>query len=193
VVNVVLSKGKILITIFAIAIVVILALYAIKNTLLVQANENTNITIGSYAPSDAFFLANGTKVDLSNYKGHEVVLWFVATWCSGCAQGDEVLNSSYTALNKKGVKVIELELYKDLGYNGENITDFVKSFAPQAYLNNVVIPAYASYNMTIAYDHQGYLDIYYLISPSGKILYENSTLATTLPQLLSMINKTSVI
>jgi thiol-disulfide isomerase/thioredoxin len=193
VVNVVLSKGKILITIFAIAIVVILALYAIKNTLLVQANENTNITIGSYAPSDAFFLANGTKVDLSNYKGHEVVLWFVATWCSGCAQGDEVLNSSYTALNKKGVKVIELELYKDLGYNGENITYFVKSFAPQAYINNVVIPAYASYNMTIAYDHQGYLDIYYLISPSGKILYENSTLATTLPQLLSMINKTSVI
>jgi len=57
----------------------------------------------------------------------------------------------------------------------------------------VVIPAYASYNMTLIYDRQGYLDIYYLISPDGKILYENASLGATLPELLSEINKTGVI
>ena len=43
---------------------------------------------------------------------------------------------------------------------------------------------------TLAYDSQGYLDIYYLISPNGKILYENGPLEATLPELLSEINRT---
>ena len=186
----VLSKSKILVAIFVIVIVVVIAVYASQKIYLAKNGLNESLTIGDYAPDSAFFFANGTEANLSSYKGHEVLLWFVATWCSGCAQGNELLNSSYKEFGEHGVKVVELELYNDLGYSGENIENFVQEFAPEAYQKNVVIPAYASYNMTLAYDSQGYLDIYYLISPNGKILYENGPLEATLPELLSEINRT---
>jgi len=192
-VNVVLSKGKILVAIFVIVIVAAIAVYASQKVYLAKGNLNESLAIGEYAPDSTFFFANGTKANLSSYKGHEVLLWFVATWCSGCAQGNELLNSSYKEFSEHGVKVLELELYNDLGYSGENIVNFVQNFAPEAYQKRVVIPAYASYNMTLIYDRQGYLDIYYLISPDGKILYENASLGATLPELLSEINKTGVI
>ena len=191
--NVVLSKGKILVAIFAIVVAVVIVLYASQKVYLAKGELNKNLTVGDYAPDSTFFFANGTEANLSSYKGHEVLLWFVATWCSGCAQGNELLNSSYKEFSEHGVKVLELELYNDLGYSGENIVNFVQNFAPEAYQKRVVIPAYASYNMTLIYDRQGYLDIYYLISPDGKILYENASLGATLPELLSEINKTGVI
>ena len=189
--NVVLSKGKILVAIFAIVVAVVIVLYASQKVYLAKGELNKNLTVGDYAPDSTFFFANGTEANLSSYKGHEVLLWFVATWCSGCAQGNELLNSSYKEFSEHGVKIVELELYRDLGYSGENIENFVQDFAPEAYQKNVVIPAYASYNMTLAYDSQGYLDIYYLISPNGKILYENGPLEATLPELLSEINRTA--
>ncbi len=175
------------------AVVAALLAYASIAKTTQKSDAIANLSISNYAPNEPFTLANGTQSNVSAYRGREVVLWFVATWCSGCAQGNEVLNSSYSVLERKGVKVIELELYKDLGYNGENIESFVKSFAPQAYATNEVIPAYASYNMTLAYDRQGYLDVYYLISPDGKIIYINSPLATTLLNLMNEINKTGVV
>ncbi len=184
-----------MVVVVAIAIAVAAALLAYSG-IAKPAQESgaaANLSAGDYAPNEPFQLANGTLTNLSAYRGHEVVLWFVATWCSGCAQGNEMLNSSYGAFEKNGVKVIELELYKDLGYSGENIESFVKSFAPQAYSSNVVIPAYASYNMTMAYDRQGYLDIYYLISPNGRILYTNGPLAATLQDLINEVNKTGVV
>jgi len=189
----VLSKGKILVAIFAIVVAVVIVLYASQKVYLAKGELNKNLTVGDYAPDSTFFFANGTEANLSSYKGHEVLLWFVATWCSGCAQGNELLNSSYKEFSEHGVKVLELELYNDLGYSGENIVNFVQNFAPEAYQKRVVIPAYASYNMTLIYDRQGYLDIHYLISPDGKILYENASLGATLPELLSEINKTGVI
>ena len=189
-VNAVLSKGKILMAIFVIVIVAVIAVYASQKVYLAKGELNKNLTVGDYVPDSTFFFANGTEANLSSYKGHEVLLWFVATWCSGCAQGNELLNSSYKEFSEHGVKIVELELYRDLGYSAENIENFVQDFAPEAYQKNVVIPAYASYNMTLAYDSQGYLDIYYLISPNGKILYENGPLEATLPELLSEINRT---
>ena len=191
--NAVLSKVRIiLVVLIAIALAVVLLAYAGFTASHVQSGSaaGRNLTIGDYAPNTPFYFANGTESNVSSYKGKEIVLWFVATWCSGCAQGDEMLNSSYSAFKYKGVKVIELELYNDLGYQGENITSFVSGFAHQAYLSNAVTPAYASYNMTLAYDPNSYLDIYYLISPTGRILYTNTLLASTLPELLYEINKT---
>ncbi len=190
----VLSKGKTaLIAAITVTIVAVLFAYPSIAKSTQRAGSMANLSVGDYAPNEPFTFANGTQSNVSAYRGHEIVLWFVATWCSGCAQGNEVLNSSYSVLDRKGVKVIELELYKDLGYSGENIESFVESFAPQAYSSNEIIPAYASYNMTLVYDRQGYLDIYYLISPDGKIIYINSPMATTLPDLMNEINKTSVI
>ncbi len=147
-----------------------------------------NVTVGSLAPNYHFIAANGSTVSLSAYRGHTTVLWFVTTWCPGCVQGDEVLNQSYQFFRQRGIKVIEVELYKDLGYNGPLISNFVMSYAPAAYSSGTVIPAISGYNMTAAYDPKGYLDIYYVISSNGRVLYSGSPLASTLGQLENAIN-----
>ncbi len=173
-----------------IAIVAVVAIAIVLHT--VASNDNAAAQkfpeVGAYAPNAEFYTLNGSPVSLSAYRGHMVVLWFVATWCSGCAQGNAILNSSYAFLNQKGVKILEIELYKDLGYSGPTIGNFVSGYAPAAYAKGVIVPMYSSYNMTLTYDPKGYLDIYYLLSPSGKILYTNSPLAATLPQLAAAIN-----
>lgn len=147
-----------------------------------------NITAGSIAPDYGVFLANGSYTNLSAYKGHVVVLWFVATWCPSCAQGNEAINQNYQFFERRGIKVIELELYNDLGYSGPPVASFVNSYAPIAYSNGTIIPALAGYNMTAVYDPKGYLDIYYLISGNGTVLYINSSPASTLGQLEETIN-----
>ncbi len=64
----------------------------------------------------------------------------------------------------------------------------VNSYAPDAFSNGTIIPALAGYNITAAYDPKGYLDIYYLLSSDGKVLYINGSLAFTLGQLEQAIN-----
>ena len=149
-----------------------------------------NITVGSIAPDYSFLLSNGSYANLSAYKGHAVVLWFVATWCSSCAQGNEVISQNYQFFKRRGIKVIELELYNDLGYSGPPITSFVNSYAPSAYSNGTIIPALANYNMTAAYDPKGYRDIYYLLSGNSTVLYINGSPSSTLGQLEEAINST---
>ncbi|MEM3215818.1 MAG: thioredoxin family protein [Candidatus Micrarchaeaceae archaeon] len=176
-------------------LVAIVALAAIAGTVLIlhiSANDNgnqlQNVTVGSVAPNYRFFLANGSPASLSTYKGNITLLWFVATWCPSCAQGNEAINQNYQFFKQHRIKVVELELYKDLGYSGPSIAAFVDSYAAAAYSNGTIVPALASYNMTIAYDPHGYLDIYYLISGNGTVLYINGSPSATMSQLKQAIN-----
>ena len=181
-------KKNVVVGIVALAAVVTIAL------LLLKFNSNggnagpQNITVGSITPDYGFRLANGSYTNLSAYKGHVVVLWFVATWCPSCAQGNEEINQNYQFFERRGIKIIELELYNDLGYSGPPISSFVSSYAPSAYSNDTIIPALAGYNMTSVYDPKGYLDIYYLISENGTVLYINGSPSSTLGQLEEAIN-----
>ena len=154
----------------------------------IGSTKAENITIGSQAPNYNFLLDNGSYANLSRYKGHTTLLWFVATWCSTCAQGNQAVNQNYQFFKSHGIKIVELEMYNDLGYPGPAITNFVSSYAPNAYSNNTLIPALSGYNMTARYDPNGYLDIYYLISSNGTVLYINGSPASTLGQLEGAIN-----
>jgi thiol-disulfide isomerase/thioredoxin len=179
------NKKIALVVVAAVAVAVALVLAFNQSGSNVQAQ---NATIGSRAPNFGFLLANGSVANLSAYRGHAVVLWFVATWCPSCAQGNSAINSNYSFFKQHGIKIVELELYKDLGYSGPTIEGFVNSYAPAAYSNGTIVPALAGYNMTAAYDPKGYLDIYYLISGNGTILYISGSPAETLGQLAHAIN-----
>jgi thiol-disulfide isomerase/thioredoxin len=177
-------------------IVGIVAIVAVLAAALLFTGHNSNngsasgnITVGSMAPNYGFLLTNGSNVNLSAYRGHPVLLWFVATWCSSCAQGNEVLDHNYTFFESHGIKVVEIELYKDLGYSGPPVASFVNSYAPGALSNGTIIPAISGYNMSLAYDPKGYLDIYYLISKNGTVLYINGSLGATLQQLEGAVNR----
>ena len=183
-------RRKLMVGIVVLAALIVVILLFMRYDSYSENAVQQNITVGSIAPDYGFFLSNGSYANLSAYKGHTVVLWFVATWCPSCAQGNEVINQNYEFFKKRGIKLVELELYKDLGYRGQPIIGFVNSYAPSAYSNGTIIPALAGYNMTAAYDPKGYLDIYYLISPNGTILYISGSPESTLSQLEGAINNT---
>lgn len=145
------------------------------------------IKVGDYAPNAQFMLDNGTTVDLYGFlhHGHYVLIYFAATWCSSCAYGVFTLSHYAQLLTERGVVIIVLEPYDDLGYAGTPISIFVNHFASND--SKFLITGYASLEMTEAYDPYGYPDIYYLISPTGRIIYENIDLSSTINGLLSAV------
>lgn len=177
---------------YMVYIAIILAIAAVSIYYAVEHSSSQKAAVyNSDAPNFKFLAANGSVMDLSEFSGKPVVIWFVATWCSSCAQGNEALNNSYQFFKQHGIRVIELEIYNDLGYKGMPIGQFVSDYAGNAYLNKTIIPAYAGYNMSVAYDPKGYLDIYYLVSGSGKIVYVNDNgMFDTVNQLIAAINNT---
>ncbi|ADN50752.1 peroxiredoxin family protein [Vulcanisaeta distributa] len=145
------------------------------------------IKVGDYAPNAQFTLDNGTTVNLSDFlhHGHYVLLYFAATWCSSCAYGVLTLSHYAQLLAARNVTVIILEPYNDLGYSGTPVGIFVNYFAGNN--SRLFIIGYASLEMTEAYDPHGYPDIYYLISPNGRIIYSNVDLSNTINGLLDVV------
>ncbi|MDD5130908.1 MAG: TlpA disulfide reductase family protein [Candidatus Omnitrophica bacterium] len=47
----------------------------------------------------------GQAVNLSNYKGKPVILFFWTTWCPYCRQEIKNLNQQYSAMSKEGIVV----------------------------------------------------------------------------------------
>ncbi|MCW6160779.1 MAG: redoxin domain-containing protein [Candidatus Micrarchaeales archaeon] len=175
--------------------IAVLAIAAIVAYFIIAGQNNTHASsfmppIGAKAPNYEFvYSSNGTVANVSSLRGTPVLLWFVATWCSGCAVGNEMLNGNMSYFKSHGIKVIEVELYNDLGYSGAPIASFVSDYAPAAEKYSNFESAVSSYGLTLAYDKDGYLDVYYLIGPNGDIVYENDgSLAATMPQLKDKIN-----
>lgn len=171
------------------AVVAVVAVGLIINfTLLIHANSSKYLSVGNIAPNYAFQLENGTYSSISSYYGKPILLWFVATWCSTCAQGNEALASNLVFFQQHGVKIVELEQYNDLGSPGMPISQFISKYGNN---NTYVQGGVAGYNMTVAYNTPPtfQLDIYYLISPTGKILYVGEGLVNGITALENLITK----
>ena len=174
-------------TVIYIVITAVLAAVVVGLVIMLYASSGVRVgvKVGDYAPNAQFTLGNGTTVDLYGFlhHGHYVLIYFAATWCSSCAYGVLTLSHYAPLLTGEGVTIIVLEPYDDLGYQGTPIGVFVKYFAGSN--SRFLITGYASLGMTETYDPYGYPDIYYLISPSGRIVYENVDLSSTINGLLS--------
>ena len=166
---------------------VILAAIFILIQIFGRPSNASSIPTGSSAPNKGFYLLNGTHTDLSAYSGKEVLLYIVTTWCSTCAEGTQTLGKNIAFFNSRNVSILEIEAYRDFGYAGPTINQFVNTYAGQS--SRYITQGYSGYNLTKAYDPKGYLDIYYLISPSGKILYVNGEPSATLNQLEAAIKE----
>jgi hypothetical protein len=70
------------------------------------------------------------------------------------------------------VRVVELEDFQDFGQSGPSISTFGQALAGPSYSNPNWTWEVASSALTTTYNPRGYLDIYYLLSPSGKIVDE---------------------
>lgn len=134
-----------------------------------NTSSATGIESGETAPDFRITLLNGSSTSLSSFRGHTVLLWFVTTWCSSCQLGAQELASSYySALSSKGITILTVELYNDLGQPGPSLGQFAMQYGngPSSrgwsYGN-------ATQSVAYTYDPRAYLDVYYVIGANGTI------------------------
>ena len=142
-------------------------------------------TVGNVAPDGTFTTTDGHDAKVADLHGKPTLLWFVATWCPSCQAGTPVIASHIDAFSSGGVRVVELELYGNLGTSGPDIAAFGHQYAQAAYGNPAWTWGTASQPLSLAYDPQGLPDIYYLLDGSGRITYINTAPAGTVNELLA--------
>jgi thiol:disulfide interchange protein len=149
------------------------------------AGVSTGTKLGEIAPDFRIQLTNGSNVRLEAFRGHPVLLWFVATWCSSCQVGAQLLSQQYyTRLRAKGVIILTVELYDNLGQPGPPISQFADQFAggaKQGWLYGT-----SGQDTTYIYDPNAYLDIYYAIDSQGRILATGAGLPDSLGGIVSV-------
>ncbi|MEM3671346.1 MAG: redoxin family protein [Thermoprotei archaeon] len=150
---------------------------------------STGINVGDRAPDMPLHLTNGTSTQLSRFQGHTVLLWMVATWCSGCQETAPIIASQYySQLRSAGVILFTVEDYNDLGYSGPTITQFANQYAGGVGSHPGWLFADTSQSATSTYNPQGDLDIWYLVGPSGTIAASGLDLGTTIQNAISAAN-----
>jgi len=140
---------------------------------------------GQPAPAGTFTTLTGRTVNVADLVGRPTLVWFVSTWCSSCQAGTETMAENLAKLRADGVRVDEVELYRDLGQSGPSMGTFARTLAGSQYGNPAWTFGVSSSGLTRTYDPQSYLDIYYLLDAAGRITYVNSSPGSTMPQLLA--------
>lgn len=177
---------------------IVLVLGGVGAAIGVKASQ-TNTTRGpvaaatstQFAPDGTFTTVSGQQLSVSSLRGHPALLWFVSTWCSSCQAGTQAMAGYIDSLKADGVRVVELELYDDLGQSGPSIVDFGHTLAGASYTDPDWTWGTASAQLSYTYDPKSYLDIYYLLDAQGRIVYVNSSPAATMSSLLSHASKLS--
>lgn len=126
------------------------------------------------APDAPFQVGNET-VQLSQYRGKKVMLWFFSTWCPSCQAGLAALKKKEETLEKSGLHIIAVRNYKNGGYPGPSINDFIKQAAPSLLHAKNWTLAEATKELAGKYNSKGYPDIYFLINAKGVIVKTNGS------------------
>jgi len=177
------KRSRLWISVLSIAVVIIVS-YILISTSVSSNPPKVGTNIGDLAPNIKLFLTNGQTLNLSDFGGQNILLWFVATWCYSCQVGAQMLLSKYyDYLHQKGYIIIVVELYDDLGQPGPSIEQFAQQFGggtgkPGWYYANSTLDA------TLTYDPKGYLDIFYIIDKYGIIKYVGYNLPASLPNII---------
>ncbi len=141
--------------------------------------------VGSAAPGGSLTAVSGRTETIASLRGHNSLLWFVATWCPSCQAGTQAMAWEAARLRAGGVRVVEVEDYADLGQPGPPMAGFARQFAGAAYHDPGWTFGTASRALTRACNPQGYLDVYFLLGSSGRVAYVGSAPASTMSQLLA--------
>jgi cytochrome oxidase Cu insertion factor (SCO1/SenC/PrrC family) len=149
------------------------------------SSMGTQQAVGRPAPDGTFTTLTGQTERVASLRGQPTLLWFVTTWCDSCQAGTQTMAAQLNALRATGVRVVELELYQDLGQPGPSLPNFVRTYAQVSSSDPSWTFGSASRELTQTYDPQSYLDIYYLLDAQGRIVYINSSPSASMPELLA--------
>ena len=133
----------------------------------VRAQIQTAAKVGALAPDIAFTTVDGSEYQLSDFRGRPVMLWFYASWCPTCQVGTIAVAGIVDQLKLAGVQIIQLQLYKNLGYPGPTAEEFARQYASSVPRSPNWLWGDASLVASYTYDPQGYPDIYFLIGRDG--------------------------
>ena len=122
-----------------------------------------------FSVTDLNFNSQQSSLSLSEYKGRKVMLWLFSTWCHTCVASVRAMQKQQTIWNKNGLVVLALRNYKNGGYPGVNMVDFMQKFAPQtARFDNWIIGE-ASEQMDARLNKKKFPDIYFLVDENGMV------------------------
>ena len=141
--------------------------------------------VGQVAPDGTFTTVAGTTTTVASLRGTSTLLWFVATWCPSCQAGTPVVAQQFPQLRADKVRVVEIELFDNIGQPGPSITDFGRTYAGSRYGDPDWTFGTSSAQLTTTYNPNGYTDIYYLLDTTGRVTYINGQPASTMPDLLN--------
>jgi hypothetical protein len=135
------------------------------------SNSRVGTDIGDHLPNFSFTLLDGTNTTLSNYynsANHTILLWLVATWSSYTTTGLSSLNSTYySQLNAKGVIILVVELYNDMGKSGPTLSQLANQYGGAGKSNWF----FGTENSNVSTINPRYdIAVFYLLSPNGIII-----------------------
>ncbi len=141
---------------------------------IVQTQLHAAETMVLQAAPEASFTSNQQKRNMTEFKGKKILLWLFSNWCHTCAAGVKALADRHSVFKQSDMSIIALRNYKNGGYPGPDINDFIQHFSPQAEQTQHWITGEASREMAQRYNAQQYPDIYFLIDAQG-IIQEQGT------------------
>lgn len=147
-------------------VAIILGVWALSSA---STSQSGAPKVSQVAPDLTFTTMNGTSSSLSAYRGHPVVLWWIATWCTSCQDGTSLFaRNYYSQYNAAGIILLQIESYNNLGQPGPSLSSFASS---NSYLpRGDWILGQGSQEGTSTYNPSGYLDYFYVISSNGNVL-----------------------
>ncbi len=161
----------------------VITLYALSQR--GTGSNSTPLNKGDPAQDFPITFIDSNKGNLSQFRGHTLLLWFVTTWCSSCQDGAQLLSQQYySTLHSRGVVILTVELYNNLGQTGPSLNQFANTYGSGSKAGWLygTAPQWVTYR----YDPNSYLDIYYLINSQGNIIDTNVGLPNYLSGIVAL-------
>ncbi len=150
-----------------------------------RAQSPAEVKIGAPAPDIAFTTIEGTRHQLSEFRGRPVMLWFFATWCPTCLVGTRAMAENFDLVKETGIQIVQLRLYNNLGFRGASVEEVATQYAGDAYPSSRWLWGEASQIASFTYDPRGYPDVYFLIDDEGIVQDADAAPQVTLDKILA--------
>ena len=150
-----------------------------------NARAPARVVIGAPAPDIRFSTLDGKQRRLSEFRGRAVMLWFYATWCPTCVVGTAAVVGNFDRL--KGLQIIQLRLYENLGYPGPSVAEFARRYAGPTLGSPDWLWGEASREASFTYDPRGVPDIYFLIGKDGIVRAIEPAPHVTMDKILAFV------
>lgn len=137
-------------------------------------------------------LVGGNTATIEQFRGHPVMVWFVAGGCASCAASIPAVALQLTTFAGANTQILVLGLPADFEAGTAGLTElgqFAQAAAGSALKNTTWLWGMAPLALERVYDPTGTADAYALLNPSGKVAYANSVPVSTMGALLQHLAK----